>query len=171
MVPPPMPGQLAIQGFPPGLPSRNKAIVCKRYFDAQTAIEKGLAKPKPVRNGKKADPCSGGCQLGGLCPYRHITASHEERVPRSICKFFLQGACLRDSCPFFHGTEQQLHQLLAIGAPTYRPAEYSPIIDAEEEMTSNMSQATTPAAQTPVHQMSRTNSIPRMMMMQTPPAY
>ena len=67
-----------------------------------------------------------------MCPFRHIVAAHAEAVPRSVCKFQAGGACLRDGCRFFHGTQEQLAALLASGATTYRPADFGKVLDAED---------------------------------------
>lgn len=124
---PPPPAHVLLGGIAPSLPSscggcgvlkRNKGVACRRHLQHQQ------------------DPRMPACALQGLCPYRHFPqgAATVESVPRTVCKFHKEGGCMRDVCPFFHGTEQQLRELTARGVTVYRPVDYCEIRDAEEDM-------------------------------------
>ncbi|CAG9582876.1 conserved hypothetical protein [Leishmania major strain Friedlin] len=70
---------------------------------------------------------TGRCSRSPTCPYMHVANGETRPVPWSVCTFFTQGKCLRDGCSFFHGTQAQLEELHASGAPVYRPQDYMKI--------------------------------------------
>lgn len=81
---------------------RNKGIICKNYF---------TSKKCPQIN----------------CPYAHIQDGEELPVPDTICLFYQQNKCLRESCKFFHGSKQDFAKIKATGSPTYRPQDFVPV--------------------------------------------
>ncbi|KAG5466570.1 hypothetical protein LSCM4_01722 [Leishmania orientalis] len=82
---------------------RNKGVICRDFL------------------------LSGRCSRSPTCPYMHVANGETRPVPWSVCTFFTQGKCLRDGCSFFHGTQAQLEELHASGAPVYRPQDYMKI--------------------------------------------
>ncbi|KEG14938.1 hypothetical protein DQ04_00251140 [Trypanosoma grayi] len=79
---------------------RNKGLICRDHF------------------------LNGSCPLASSCSYMHIRKGETRRVPLTVCHFYTKRACLRDGCMFFHGTQEELDQLRASGATTYRPQDY-----------------------------------------------
>ncbi|KAH9601474.1 hypothetical protein LSM04_002417 [Trypanosoma melophagium] len=79
---------------------RNKGLICRDYFFNKS------------------------CPHSSSCSYMHVQEGETRRVPLTVCLFYTERACLRDKCPFFHGTQAQLDQLRASGAKTYRPQDY-----------------------------------------------
>lgn len=75
---------------------RNKGIICKQFLTKRS------------------------CHRHHECPYLHIAEGESKPLPEAVCSFFSQGACLRDGCRFFHGTEERLQQLRAAGLQSYR---------------------------------------------------
>ncbi|KAG5467099.1 hypothetical protein LSCM1_01280 [Leishmania martiniquensis] len=79
---------------------RNKGVICRDFL------------------------LTGRCSRSPTCPYMHVANGETRPVPWSVCTFFTQCKCLRDGCSFFHGTQAQLEELHASGAPVYRPQDY-----------------------------------------------
>jgi hypothetical protein len=67
---------------------RNKAVICKSFIENRCTT------------------------LRDECPYLHALLDEARSVPERACRYFMQGACLRGTCPFFHGTQSELKSLI-----------------------------------------------------------
>jgi hypothetical protein len=74
------------QQLPPH--QRNKAVICKSFIEGRCTT------------------------LRDECPYLHALLDEARSVPERACRYFMQGACLRGTCPFFHGTQSELKSLI-----------------------------------------------------------
>lgn len=83
-------------------PPRNKGVLCEYFLS------------------------TGSCPLSHSCPLRHLEKGAVRPVPDQVCAFFERdGAhCLRDNCPYFHGTRAKLRALRSGGATWYKPEEW-----------------------------------------------
>jgi hypothetical protein len=79
---------------------RNKGYICKQFFTTGT------------------------CPITSECPFAHVRNGQVDTVPQQVCAFFHQKACLRDSCPYFHGSETELYALKKFSKRTYMPQDY-----------------------------------------------
>lgn len=80
--------------------ARNKGILCEAFFTQST------------------------CSHNHECPFLHISPATDVRqLPDAVCSFHKNGACLREGCRFFHGTEDRLLQLRTSGTRVYRLSE------------------------------------------------
>ncbi|CUG75529.1 Hypothetical protein, putative [Bodo saltans] len=67
---------------------RNKAVVCKLFIEGRCTT------------------------LRDECPYLHAFLDELRVVPERACRYFMQGACLRGTCPFYHGSQSELKALI-----------------------------------------------------------